>query len=135
MPEKRAIEKDQKTKRARKTRPTKAGEFMRGESHKTRRGEHGGRSPQPRKPRSTASRAARSRVRAAAQRTASPMPVLDYYRHNAVDCVQMARRVGGRQNKAILVLIAHAWIKLAEQNAALGNERAAREARGAMPRT
>jgi hypothetical protein len=135
MPEKRAMEKAHKTKRARKTPPTKAGEFIRGEIHKMRRGEHGARSPQPREPRSTASRAARSRVRAAAQRTASPMPRLDYYRQNAFDCVQMARRVGDRQNKAILVLIAHAWVKLGEQNATLRNERAAREADAATPRT
>jgi hypothetical protein len=47
----------------------------------------------------------------------------------------MARRVGDRQNKAILVLIAHAWVKLGEQNATLRNERAAREADAATPRT
>jgi hypothetical protein len=53
--------------------------------------------------------------------------MLDDYRQNAFDCVQTARRGGGRQNKAILVLIAQAWIKLAEQNATLRKGRLVRE--------
>jgi hypothetical protein len=83
-----------------------------------------------REPRSTASCAALSRqaARAASQGTASLTAMLDDYRQNAFDCVQMARRVGDRQNKAILVLIAQAWIKLAEQDATLRNGRVAREA-------
>ena len=55
------------------------------------------------------------------------MAMLDDYRQNAFDCVQMARRVDDRQNKAILVLIAQAWIKLAEQSATVRNMGVARE--------
>ena len=127
MPEKKTIERARQDKREGKAPTTQAGEFVREELHKVRRGKHGARSPQPREPRSTASRAALSRqaARAASQRTASERSgaaaMLDDYRQNAFDCVQMARRVGDRQNKEILVLIAQAWIKLAEQNATLKN--------------
>jgi hypothetical protein len=76
MPEKQTIKKAQKTKRARKAPPTKAGEFAREEIHKNsswrargqiiaaaRTEEHGvARGP--------------SRVRATPQRTASPMPMI-----------------------------------------------------------
>jgi hypothetical protein len=46
MPEKRTIEKARKAKRAGKATTTQAGEFVREEIHKIRRGEHGARSPQ-----------------------------------------------------------------------------------------
>ena len=46
MPEKRTIEKARKAKRAGKAATTQAGEFVREEIHKIRRGEHGARSPQ-----------------------------------------------------------------------------------------
>jgi hypothetical protein len=46
MPEKRTIEKARKAKRAGKAATTQAGEFVREEIHKVRRGEHGARSPQ-----------------------------------------------------------------------------------------
>src|SRR5947199_10360456 len=46
MPEKRTIEKARKAKRAGKAPTTQAGEFVREEIHKIRRGEHGARSPQ-----------------------------------------------------------------------------------------
>lgn len=46
MPEKRTIEKARKAKRAGKAPTTQAGEFVREEIHKIRRGEHGVRSPE-----------------------------------------------------------------------------------------
>jgi hypothetical protein len=46
MPEKKTIEKARKDKRAGKAATTQAGEFVREEVHKIRRGEHGARSPQ-----------------------------------------------------------------------------------------
>jgi hypothetical protein len=46
MPEKRTIEKARKAKRAGKAATTQAGEFVREEVHKIRRGQHGARSPQ-----------------------------------------------------------------------------------------
>lgn len=46
MPEKRIIEKAQRAKRAGKAPTMQAGEFVRGEIRKVRRGEHGARSPQ-----------------------------------------------------------------------------------------
>jgi hypothetical protein len=46
MPEKRIIEKARKAKRAGKSASTQAGEFVREEIHKIRRGEHGARSPE-----------------------------------------------------------------------------------------
>jgi len=46
MPEKRTIEKARKDKRAGKAATTQAGEFVREEIRKIRRGEHGARSPQ-----------------------------------------------------------------------------------------
>src|SRR5262245_28822970 len=46
MPEKRTIEKARKAKRAGKAASTQAGEFVREEVRKVRRGEHGARSPQ-----------------------------------------------------------------------------------------
>jgi hypothetical protein len=46
MPEKRTIEKARKAKRAGKAASTQAGEFVREEVHKIRRGEHGARSPE-----------------------------------------------------------------------------------------
>jgi hypothetical protein len=46
MPEKRTIEKARADKRAGKAPSTQAGEFVREEIHKIRRGEHGARSPQ-----------------------------------------------------------------------------------------
>jgi hypothetical protein len=46
MPEKQTIEKANKAKRAGKAPTTQAGEFVREEIHKIRRGEHGARSPQ-----------------------------------------------------------------------------------------
>ena len=46
MPEKRTIEKARKAKRAGKAPTTQAGEFVREEIHKIRRGEHGARSPE-----------------------------------------------------------------------------------------
>src|SRR5947207_9963414 len=46
MPEKRTIEKARKAKRAGKAPTTQAGEFVREEIRKIRRGEHGARSPQ-----------------------------------------------------------------------------------------
>ena len=46
MPEKQTIEKAQKAKRAGKAPTTQAGEFVREEIHKIRRGEHGARSPE-----------------------------------------------------------------------------------------
>jgi hypothetical protein len=46
MPEKRTIEKARKAKRAGKAATTQAGEFVREEVHKIRRGKHGARSPQ-----------------------------------------------------------------------------------------
>src|SRR5436305_1516871 len=46
MPEKRTIQKAQKAKRAGKAPTSQAGEFVREEIHKIRRGEHGARSPQ-----------------------------------------------------------------------------------------
>jgi hypothetical protein len=45
MPEKRTIEKARKAKRAGKAATTQAGEFVREEVRKVRRGEHGARSP------------------------------------------------------------------------------------------
>jgi hypothetical protein len=45
MPEKRTIQKARKAKRAGKAPTTQAGEFVREEVHKIRRGEHGARSP------------------------------------------------------------------------------------------
>jgi hypothetical protein len=46
MPEKRIVEKARKAKRAGKAPTTQAGEFVRDEIHKIRRGEHGARSPE-----------------------------------------------------------------------------------------
>ena len=46
MPEKKTIEKARKAKRAGKSPTTQAGEFVRQEIHKIRRGEHGARSPE-----------------------------------------------------------------------------------------
>lgn len=46
MPEKRTVEKARKAKRAGKAPTTQAGEFVREEIHKIRRGEHGARSPE-----------------------------------------------------------------------------------------
>jgi hypothetical protein len=46
MPDKRTIEKARADKRAGKSASTQAGEFVREEMHKIRRGEHGARSPQ-----------------------------------------------------------------------------------------
>jgi hypothetical protein len=46
MPEKKTIEKAQRAKRAGKSPTTQAGEFVREEIHKIRRGEHGARSPE-----------------------------------------------------------------------------------------
>src|SRR6059058_699286 len=46
MPEKRIVEKAHKAKRAGKAPTTQAGEFVREEIHKIRRGQHGARSPQ-----------------------------------------------------------------------------------------
>src|SRR5438093_8038397 len=46
MPKKRTIQKAQKTKRAGKAPTSQAGEFVREEIHKIRRGEHGARSPE-----------------------------------------------------------------------------------------
>src|SRR5437016_10322159 len=46
MPEKQTIEKANKAKRAGKAPTTQAGEFVREEIHKIRRGEHGARSPE-----------------------------------------------------------------------------------------
>jgi hypothetical protein len=46
MPEKRTVEKACKAKRAGKAPTTQAGEFVREEIHKIRRGEHGARSPE-----------------------------------------------------------------------------------------
>jgi uncharacterized protein DUF6496 len=46
MPDKRTIKRAQKDKRAGKAPATQAGEFVREEIHKIRRGEHGARSPQ-----------------------------------------------------------------------------------------
>jgi hypothetical protein len=46
MPEKRTIEKARKARRAGRAPTTQAGEFVREEVHKIRRGEHGARSPQ-----------------------------------------------------------------------------------------
>jgi hypothetical protein len=46
MPEKRVIEKARKDKRAGKSASTQAGEFVREEMHKIRRGKHGARSPE-----------------------------------------------------------------------------------------
>jgi hypothetical protein len=46
MPEKRTVEKARKAKRAGKAPTTQAGEFVREEVRKIRRGEHGARSPQ-----------------------------------------------------------------------------------------
>jgi hypothetical protein len=46
MPEKRTIEKARADKRAGKAPSTQAGEFVREEIHKIRRGEHGARSPE-----------------------------------------------------------------------------------------
>ena len=46
MPDKRTIKRAQKDKRAGKAPTTQAGEFVREEIHKIRRGEHGARSPQ-----------------------------------------------------------------------------------------
>jgi len=46
MPEKRTIEKARRARRAGKAATTQAGEFVREEVHKIRRGEHGARSPQ-----------------------------------------------------------------------------------------
>ena len=46
MPDKRTIEKAQEDKRAGKSASTQAGEFVRAEIEKIRRGEHGARSPQ-----------------------------------------------------------------------------------------
>src|SRR5215207_11721431 len=46
MPDKRTIEKARADKRAGKSPSTQAGEFVREEIHKIRRGEHGARSPE-----------------------------------------------------------------------------------------
>jgi hypothetical protein len=46
MPEKRTVEKSRKARRAGKAPTTQAGEFVREEIRKIRRGEHGARSPQ-----------------------------------------------------------------------------------------
>ncbi len=46
MPEKRTIEKARKAKRAGKSATTQAGEFVRAEMRKIRRGQHGARSPE-----------------------------------------------------------------------------------------
>lgn len=46
MPEKRTMEKARKAKRAGKSASSQAGEFVREEVHKIRRGEHGARSPE-----------------------------------------------------------------------------------------
>ena len=46
MPEKRIVEKARKAERAGKAPTTQAGEFVREEIHKIRRGEHGARSPE-----------------------------------------------------------------------------------------
>src|SRR3954471_11677428 len=46
MPEKRTVERARKDKRAGKAPSTQAGEFVREEVHKIRRGEHGARSPE-----------------------------------------------------------------------------------------
>ena len=46
MPDKRTIKRALKDKRAGKAPTTQAGEFVREEIHKIRRGEHGARSPQ-----------------------------------------------------------------------------------------
>src|SRR5215207_1518973 len=46
MPEKRTVEKARKARRAGKSPTTQAGEFVREEIHKIRRGEHGARSPE-----------------------------------------------------------------------------------------
>src|SRR2546427_10604035 len=46
MPGKRTVEKARKDKRAGKAPTTQAGEFVREEIHKIRRGEHGARSPE-----------------------------------------------------------------------------------------
>jgi hypothetical protein len=46
MPDKRTVEKAREDKRAGKAPTTQAGEFVREEIHKIRRGEHGARSPQ-----------------------------------------------------------------------------------------
>ncbi|MBO0764699.1 MAG: DNA-binding protein, partial [Hyphomicrobiaceae bacterium] len=46
MPEKRTIERARKAKRAGKAATTQAGQFVRAEVHKIRRGKHGARSPQ-----------------------------------------------------------------------------------------
>ena len=46
MPEKRTIERAQRDKREGKSPTTQAGEFVREEIHKIRRGQHGARSPQ-----------------------------------------------------------------------------------------
>jgi hypothetical protein len=46
MPEKKVIERAKKDKRAGKSASTQAGEFVKEEIHKIRRGEHGARSPQ-----------------------------------------------------------------------------------------
>jgi hypothetical protein len=46
MPDKRTIERARKDKRAGKAATTQAGEFVREEIHKIRRGEHGARSPE-----------------------------------------------------------------------------------------
>jgi hypothetical protein len=46
MPDKRTVEKARKDKRAGKAPTTQAGEFVREEIHKIRRGEHGARSPE-----------------------------------------------------------------------------------------
>ena len=46
MPEKLTVEKARKAKRAGKAPTTQAGEFVREEIHKIRRGEHGARSPE-----------------------------------------------------------------------------------------
>ncbi len=48
------------------------------------------------------------------------MAMLDEYRQNAFDCVQLARKANDAQNKAILLIIAQAWIKLAEQISTIG---------------
>src|SRR5215510_9389235 len=46
MPEKRIVEKVRKAKRAGRAPTTQAGQFVREEIHKIRRGEHGARSPE-----------------------------------------------------------------------------------------
>jgi hypothetical protein len=46
MPEKKTVEKARKAKRAGKAPTTQAGEFVREEIHKIRRGEHGAKSPE-----------------------------------------------------------------------------------------